>query len=234
MRKNYAEEINSSISNFFKIICIIFYVVTGALFLWKTIFGYTKMTYIGDYEFTVDTTGKDDTNFAEDIIANFNVKTDNKYSVHFTCKEKGLDFEIGGNNNYYDYYSHFEGYNFSRKLSLFNAPDGYFVTYDDKCSEREAEHEYRKINRPWGWYILYIVGFAFATAMLLISKKARTTAKRQNAYMRYERVVREKALKNNQQIPEGMSPGEMSMAINQTLKLDKKRKKKSRRNYRYR
>lgn len=234
MRRNYAEEVNSSISNFFKIICIIILVLTGFLFLWKTIFGYTKLEYMGDYDLKINSANKDDSddeNIAEDFVSKFKVNTDKKYAVHFVCESKGLDFEVGGDDNYYDYYYHFSFLPTEQNLSVFKTPDGYFTAYENNCSEKKAEREYREINKPWGWYILYASGILLSAAMFAISRKAHTTAKRQNAYMRYENVLRQKALDNQEKVPDGMSPGEMSMAINRTLKRDKMMKKKSRKRY---
>lgn len=223
MKRNYAVEVNSSVSKFYKTIGIIIVVITAALFLFKTIFGYTKMVYLGDYELTIDyEVGK------STAIGKFHDSKDGSdaFYVHFTNLDEGLNFVVGGEDEWYDYYTYFSKLGKQAHLSVFSTPDGYFTAYESNCSKSKAEREYRKINKPGGWYLLYIIGFTLGIAVLSIGIKANKTAQRQKAYIKYEDIQREKAIERFEKPSEGMSPGEMSMAIQKTLNAEKKLKKK--------
>ena len=223
MKRNYAAEVNSSVAKFYKTIGIIIIVLTAVLFLWKTIFGYTKMVYIGDYDLNIDyNTGK------STAIGEIHDSKDGSdaFYVHFTNLDKGLNFVVGGEDEWYDYYIYFSKLGKQAYLSVFSTPNGYFTAYESECSRSKAEREYRKINKPGGWYLLYIIGFTLGIAVLSISVKANKTAIRQKAYIKYEDIQRDKSFERSERPPEGMSPGEMSMAIQKTLDAEKKLKKK--------
>lgn len=139
--------------------------ICGALFCYKHFTGYTKVTKVGTFSgCTINTRA--------DIVTGRGSTT--VYWLDVTCESEGLHFHRDVKKHCYDMFLRYH----SEYVTFYKDENRrIFPTYVINCDEREAEREYRHINPPLQWYLLYsvlgLIGLCFCALPLLEMLEAR-------------------------------------------------------------
>jgi len=171
---NVNAKINASFAKNFLSVGIAIAIIIAALFVYKSLTGYQKVTFVDNYD---------------NCSVSVNMKTRRSYSrkghrrthkyyyVNVVNYDHNIDLHYSCSHSYY---KGFQKYNGQRdvKLSFFAKENGdIFPVYHLGCDEREAEKELRGIDRPMGWYILYGAGAFLSVIFISMGLKANRTSK---------------------------------------------------------
>lgn len=170
---NESAKINASFAKSFLSISIAIAVIIGGLFIYKSVTGYQKVTFVDHYDNCSVSVNME----TRRSYSRKHRRTKRYYYVRVVNAEHNIDLNYSCSRSYY---KGFQKYNGRRdvKLSFFAKENGeIFPVYRLGCDEKEAERELRGIDRPIGWYILYRAGLVIAAAAFFIGLKANRTAR---------------------------------------------------------
>lgn len=170
---NVNAQINSSIAKKFLSVGIAMAIIVAALFIFKSITGYQKVTFVDNYDNCSVFVKMESKRYRSHNRS----RTKRYYYVYITNAEHNIDLKYWCSKSYYNGFKKYTGQD-DVKLSFFANEDGeVFPVYRLGCDEREAEKELRGIDRPMGWYFIYTAGGFLSFMLILMGLKANRTSK---------------------------------------------------------
>ncbi|MBR1864680.1 MAG: hypothetical protein IJ806_11405 [Ruminococcus sp.] len=162
---NEAERINRQFSKSFLRNGIIILTALLLLFVYKSVKGYEKVT---EFKTVAGCSIKTEIK----VIHNSKGRDSNVYYVTVDCPQESLHFKASVTKSYFRAFQNYR----ADYVSFFKNENGqYFPTYRLNCSLHEAEREYRAIEEPILWYILYGVILVIGLINVSVGLSARRT-----------------------------------------------------------
>lgn len=170
---NEIVKLNSSFARSFISFGIAVAILTAGLFVYKHFTGYSEVETVGDYKNCSVSVHKD---VRYTHVRKQASRKKVTYYVTIQCPEMDYEQTFQCKRSYYEGFSDYNGRSDVR-LKFFISDDGIvFPAYHFSADEREAEIEYRKIDPPYGWNILYLIGLGLAFVTIFMGLSAKLTA----------------------------------------------------------
>lgn len=189
---NEAARMNGDMSRSYLKIGIIVLLVTAVIFIGKTLVGYERVTYYATMDNCTVTTkaktvrmSRGNRTFyyvrvthlkgAGDVSIDFDklYDLDEDYDIYNDSIEDSEEELLFYCEVPYSYYKKFENYH-NGTVTFYKDTDGiYYPVYSVDCTRAEAEHAYRQLAPPYGWYLLYALALMFGLLCFYLSIHAK-------------------------------------------------------------